>query len=175
MSDAPVIRTATPADREAIVALVGAAFGEHGRDAGEEVTIVKETWASDRYLPDLELVAEEGGVVVGHVLTALGDLAGVPLPAVAPLGVSPARQGLGIGSALMTELVARCERAGYPGVFLLGSDRYYSRFGFEAAGPLGVVYPPAGQSSPHFQVRRFPTYDRSLQGEFVYCWELAAR
>ena len=172
MNDAVAVRQAREDDRDAIVALVLAAFSTGGHDGAEEVQIVRDTWASDRHLPGLELVADDGAAVVGHVLTALGDLAGASLPAVAPLAVAPARQGAGIGSALMHELVARADREGYPALLLLGSDTYYGRFGFEAAGPLGITYAPVGPSSPHFQIRRLAAYDPSLRGEFVYCWEL---
>jgi putative acetyltransferase len=175
MSGRPPIRPALPQEREGIVALVREAFSAGGGDGAEEVQIVVDTWASARHLPGLELVAVEGGAVVGHVLTALGDLGGGALPAVAPLAVAPARQGHGIGSALMTEVLVRAERAGYPALFVLGSHEYYGRFGFEPAGPLGVTYPPAGPSSPHFQIRRLAGYDPSLRGEFLYCFELGRR
>jgi putative acetyltransferase len=175
MSGGPLIRSAVIGDRPAIASLVLEAFSDGTHDGNEEVAIVADTWACDRYLPELELVAAERGSVVGHVLTALGDLDGAAVPAVAPLAVRPGCQGRGIGSALMTEVIGGAERAGYRALFVLGSHEYYQRFGFEAAGPLGVVYPPAGPSSPHFQIRRFAAYDRSLRGEFFYCWELPRR
>jgi putative acetyltransferase len=170
-----VVRQAKVTDRDAIVRVVSAAFGEAGRDPTEEVEIVRSTWGSDRHLPELELVALDGDIVVGHVLTALGEVSGIALPAVAPLAVVPARQRSGIGSALMAEVVRRAERAGHPALLLLGSPTYYGRFGFEPAGPLGIVYPPAGAGSPAFQIRRLAEDVPSFGGEFVYCWELDGR
>jgi putative acetyltransferase len=172
MNGGVAIRPARNEDRDAIVALVLAAFSTSGHDGAEEVQIVRDTWASDRHLPGLELVADEAGAVVGHVLIALGELGSASLPAVAPLAVAPAHQGRGIGSALMTEVVTRAERQGYPALLLLGSDRFYGRFGFEAAGPLGITYAPVEPDSPHFQIRRLAAYDPALRGVFVYCWEL---
>ncbi len=172
VTDDVVIRQATTADRAAVVALVRDAFGTASHDPAGEVEIVVSTWASERRLPELELVAEADGVVVGHVLCALGDLEGTALPGVAPLAVAPASQSRGIGTALMTEVVRRAETAGYPALVLIGSDRYYRRFDFEPAGALGVVYAPVGPASPHFQIRRLAGYDLSLRGEFAYHWEL---
>ncbi|MBO0886820.1 MAG: hypothetical protein J2O38_05435, partial [Acidimicrobiales bacterium] len=60
---------------------------------------------------------------------------------------------------------------GRPLVVLLGDHRYYQRFGFEAAGPLGIVYEPAGADSPHFQVRRLNPAARTHGGRFLYCWK----
>ncbi len=128
------------------------------------------SWASGLIPIGLELVAIDQDAVVGHVLASLGDLGGEKVPGVAPLAVSPSRQRNGIGSALMFELLRRAEAAGFPLIVLLGSPGYYRRFGFEPSGPLNITYPPVGDN-PAFQARRLSSYDRSLQGEFTYCWE----
>jgi putative acetyltransferase len=91
---------------------------------------------------------------------------------VAPLSVWPDRHRQGIGTALMTELLGRAERAGTPLVVLLGSPAYYARFGFEPSGPSGISYPPVGRDDPHFQVRWLAGRDPTLRGAFRYCWEL---
>lgn len=57
---------------------------------------------------------------------------------------------------------------------LLGDPRFYGRLGFEAAGPLGLVYPPVGPDDPHFQARRLSSFGPSLRGEVRYCWEAPA-
>jgi putative acetyltransferase len=165
------IRSAMSTDRGAILGVVASAFATGGRDGTEELDIVHATWGSPARLQDLELVATSRGSVIGHVLVAHGSLSGRPVPGVAPLAVAPEHQGRGVGSALMAEVIARADAAGFPMLVLLGSDRYYARFGFEAAAPLGIVYPPVG-ASPHFQVRRLARYDPSSRGEYSYCWEL---
>lgn len=168
-----VIRTATLEDRSAILELVFAAFSSHDHDGREEVDIVTSTWKSGVTPFDLELVAVEGRVAVGHVLGAWGNLGGHRVVAVAPLAVRPSRQREGIGSALMDELVRRADEAMLPLVVLLGDPRYYGRFGFEPSGPLGISYPVVGEGNPHFQVRRLPSYDPMYRGTFTYCWEMA--
>jgi putative acetyltransferase len=167
------VRDATVADHAAIIDLVRAAFSGEGRDGTEEVDIVTATWGSQppAGVPGLELVAVVAGVVVGHVLSAFGDLAGFPVAAVAPLAVVPAHQSVGMGSALMTEILERAEAMGLPMLVLLGDPEYYGRFGFEPAAGSGVVYRPAGASNPHFLLRRLGGYDPALRGAFVYHWE----
>ena len=166
------IRTATPGDRDGILEVVEQAFSSKDHDAREELDIVLTTWRLRATVEELELVAIEDGAVVGHVMAGRGDLGGHEVVAIAPLAVTPRRQGSGIGSALMTELLGRAELAGLPLVVLLGLPAYYERFGFEASGPLGISYPPVGDGNPHFQVRRFGGYDPSYRGDFTYCWEL---
>ena len=165
------VRTAVPGDRDGILEVVRDAFSDEDRDGHEELDIVESTWALHAPPHELELVAVEDGAVVGHVLAAWGDLGGREVVAVAPLAVMPARQGAGIGSALMVELLRRAEAAKAPLVAVLGDPAYYGRFGFEPAGPLGISYPPVGEGDPHFQVRRFGGYDPSYRGDFGYCWE----
>lgn len=148
------IRTTGADDRQAVLAVVRGAFSTKGRDGEAEVDIVARTWALAAGPDHLDLVAVDDGAVVAHALGAVGDLEGTAGIAVAPLCVTPSRQGEGIGSALMTELIARAEAAGWPMVLLLGDPRFYQRFGFEPAGPLGISYRPVGRDNPHFQVRR---------------------
>jgi putative acetyltransferase len=169
------IRSAVPADHDAILTVVREAFSDGDRDGREELDIVVSTWNLAAGVPELELVAIEGGGVVGYVLAAYADLGGQVVVGVAPVAVKPSRQGGGLGSALMTELLRRAELAGLPLMALLGSPAYYGRFGFEPSGPLGITYRPIGESNPHFQVRRFASYVPSLRGDFTYCWEPTGR
>ncbi|HEY6427788.1 MAG TPA: N-acetyltransferase, partial [Acidimicrobiales bacterium] len=165
------VRTATAADHESILRLVQAAFASDDRDGREEIDIVMGCWALATAPDGLELVAIDEGLVVGHVLAARGRLDGREALAIAPLAVSPARQGEGIGTMLMQALLRRAEHAGWPFVLLLGSPDYYGRFGFESSGPCEITYVPVGAGNPHFQIRRFAGYDPSYRGRFEYCWE----
>lgn len=151
--------------------VVRAAFADDDRDGQEEVDVVTATWAMSAAPDDLALIAIEDGVIVGYVLAGTGSLGGRRAIAVAPLAVTPSRQGDGIGSALMSELLRRAENAGFPLVAVLGSPAYYRRFGFEASGPLEIWYRPVGRDDPHFQVCRLSGYEPGYRGEFTYCWE----
>ena len=165
------MRTTGSDDKQAVLAVVRGAFSTKGRDGQGEVDVVERTWVLAASPEHLDLVAVDGGAVVAHALGAVGDLEGTAALAVAPLCVTPPRQGEGMGSALMTELIARAEAVGWPMVLVLGNPRFYRRFGFEPAGPLGMHYRPVGRDNPHFQVRRLARLDASLRGEFTYCWE----
>jgi putative acetyltransferase len=74
----------------------------------------------------------------------------------------------------MNEVIRRAEESSEPLLLLLGLPRYYRRFGFEPAAPLGIDYLPAGRGNPHFLVRKLATYGPEWRGEFNYCWEMAA-
>lgn len=128
------IRTATPRDRDAIRAVEEHAFGQKA-EAGLVDALV------DNGDVVLELVAEEEGAVVGHVLFSrlFVENAGKSHPAVAlaPLAVEPALQGSGIGGALVREAHIRLKAAGETLAIVLGDPDYYGRFGYENARANG--------------------------------------
>jgi putative acetyltransferase len=171
MTKSSSIRQTRRTDRDAIVGVVRGAFSGADRNAWEEVDIVLNTWSLKADVLGLDLVAIEDDQVVGHVLGAYGGLDGRRIVGVAPLAVVPHRQGEGIGSLLMNRLLRQAEAIGEPLVVLLGLPGYYSRFGFEPAGPLGIDCPSVGSGNPHFLIRKLERYSPDCRGEFRYCWE----
>jgi putative acetyltransferase len=166
------VRPTATEDRPQVLDLVRSAFSDESRDGHEEVDIVMNTWTLGEAVRPIDLVAVGNDAVVGHVLGARGRLGERDVIGIAPLAVVPSHQGRGIGTTLMEEFLARADDEQWPMAVLLGSPAYYARFGFEPSAPLGITYPPVGEGSPHFQVRRLTSYDTSWRGTFTYCWEL---
>jgi putative acetyltransferase len=167
------VRPSEPSDEAAILAVVRDAFGAGGRDPSEEVDIVRETWSRRSRPERLELVADEGGIIVGHILAAMGDLDGNEVPGIAPLGVVTGRQSDGVGSTLMAHLLDEASARGWSLLLLLGDPGYYGRFGFTPASALGISYGPAGVGNPHFMAHCSRAATEVIpRGEFRYCWEL---
>jgi putative acetyltransferase len=130
------VRAATPADVAAIRAVEAAAFG---RD--DEADLVEALRADGAVLA--ELVFEDGGGVVGHILfSALRTDPPKAVAALAPVAVSPQAQGRGAGSALCRAGIETCRQLGQDAVLVLGEPAYYARFGFsaEAARTVRTVY-----------------------------------
>ncbi|MBZ9677852.1 GNAT family N-acetyltransferase [Mesorhizobium sp. ES1-1] len=124
------IRAATPRDREAIRLVEEHAFGQQA-EAGLVDALVT---GGDAVA---ELVAEEEGQVVGHILFSRlfvqgkgGKFAAVAL---APLAVEPSFHGSGIGGALIREAHIRLRDAGETLSVVLGDPAYYGRFGYTHA------------------------------------------
>lgn len=88
----------------------------------------------------ISLVAEVDGNVVGHILFSpvrthpLTPERGLGL---APLAVHPTYQSKGIGSQLIRHGLNLCKELNIDYVVILGSPKYYSRFGFEKASVKG--------------------------------------
>jgi predicted N-acetyltransferase YhbS len=167
------VRPSEPHDEAAILTVVRDAFGADARDPAEEVRIVRDTWSRRTGHRRLELVADEAGALVGHVLAATGEVDGHEVPGIAPLGVVTHRQRDGIGSALMAHLLDEASARGWSLLLLLGDPVYYGRFGFVPASNLGIHYGPVGVGSPHFLAHCSRATTAAVpQGEFRYCWEL---
>lgn len=130
------IRTATPRDREAIRKVEEHAFGRRA-----EAALVDALVAADEAV--IELVAEDQGKVVGHILFSRIRVRNGPreFPAVAlaPLAVEPSFHRMGIGGSLIRAGHLRLEQAGEALSVVLGDPAYYGRFGYSHACAAGFT------------------------------------
>ncbi len=89
----------------------------------------------------VSLVAVQDEEVLGHILfspvttSPPSEAKGIGL---APVAVHPDAQSQGIGSQLIREGLRRCNELGYDYCVVLGSPKYYPRFGFEKASPYRI-------------------------------------
>lgn len=163
-----MIRTEHKGDIESVHQLLLRAFG------GQHEKILMERLRKDPEIdPELSIVAEDDGIVIGHIMfspATLNDGGTLhKVAALGPLAVLPEYQRRGVGRQLITEGKKRCGAHGYPLVFLFGHKDYYPRFGFVQARAHG------------FEIRQFTVPDEvfmvaelqqgaleSMQGEFRF-------
>lgn len=125
-----IIRDELPADSEAIAAVTRAAFADHPHSQQTEQFIVDALRRAGALT--VSLVAEEDGGVVGHVAfspVVIGD-GSAGWYGLGPVSVLPARQGQGIGQALVRQGLARLRALAAGGCVLVGEPAFYGRFGF---------------------------------------------
>jgi putative acetyltransferase len=156
------VRPEAAADVEAVRAVHDAAFAQ-----AAEGKLVDALRGGSWWHPSLSLVAELDGEIVGHVLLTDVTLAGRPVFALGPIGVLPAHQRSGVGSALMTAAMDAAAATDRGLITLLGDPAYYTRFGFTPASDVGVV-DPWGAPPGYFMVLRLPAYSRELVGTPEY-------
>jgi putative acetyltransferase len=137
-----MIRYAKPADHAAIATVVEAAFG-----TSDEVALVARLRADGDVL--FELVADEAGSVVGHILfSRLWADRDALFAALAPVAVRPDLQRSGLGKALVRAGLESAREFGAHGVIVLGHPAYYPKFGFSAEAAARIAAPYA--DSPSF-------------------------
>lgn len=170
-----IIRRERPDDVPAIRAVTAAAFAAAPHSAPPvepdgapgEATLVGWLREDPGWVPELSMVAEVEGQVVGHVVCTRGRLAGSPVLGLGPLSVDPAHQHSGVGSALVHAVLGAADALDEPLVVLLGDPAYYSRFGFRPASEVGIAAPEPAWGDL-FQVRTLAAYDPALTGTFTY-------
>ena len=162
-----VIRTERDADHPMIAEVVRAAFVGH---PDEVVAFVERIRASEQFILELALVAEDSSGVIAHVMLSWVGVEGGSRPQIlnlTPMSVRPDRQRRGIGTQLIRDVLARAEAAAEPAVMVEGIPAYYPRFGFERASALGFV-PPYPMLDDAFMLKRLPGYSPDLAGRIVY-------
>ena len=116
--------------------------------------------------PEISLVCEENGTVVGHVMLSRMEMGEHRPLQLSPLSVAPGRQNRGIGSALTREALRLAEEADEPLVLVLGHPTYYPRFGFEPAAALGLEAP--GDFGTAWMAVRLSAYDPAVRGRVSF-------
>lgn len=160
-----LIRNETTTDIQAISELHYSAFKGHPQhEPGAEPT---EHLLVDRLREAgvlvLSLVAEDDGAVAGHVAmspASIGETGGWFL--LGPVGVLPARQGEGIGSALIREALELMQTRNAAGIVLVGDPAYYARFGFRSHDALTY------QGVPQQYVLALPFDQSTPSGELTH-------
>ncbi len=161
-----MIRLAQAGDSQAILEVRREAFG--GADVPRLVGELRER--ADLYVPELSFVAEEDGEVVGHVMNTWNRLEETDerLLQLSPLGVLPAHQRRGHGSALVQTSLDAVRAIGEPLLLVEGAPTYYGRFGFVRADELGLLPPPEARYDWAFQVAVLEPQAELPQGQVVY-------
>ncbi|MBD2613217.1 N-acetyltransferase [Nostoc punctiforme FACHB-252] len=159
------IRAETLTDYPAIAQVNTLAFAQDN-----EAKLVERIRHSDRYIPELSLVAEIEGMVVGHILFSYIDLAKeqtLQVLGLAPLAIRPEFQRQGIGSALIKAGLEIAETKKEAIVIVLGHPEFYTRFGFQTSVLYGIESPfPVPEE--FFMVKPLQNYQEKYKGKVVY-------
>jgi putative acetyltransferase len=165
------VRQARPDDFDAVRRVDTEAFARPGLSGTRppEVALVDELRASPAFIPEFSLVADNGHLVVGHVIATRATVGPDASPALGlgPLGVLPSHQRQGVGVSLMEAIISVAEARNEPMIVLLGDPAYYHRFGFELCSDFGID-PPDPSWASHFQIRPGRAYDPGVRGLFSY-------
>ena len=164
------IRRETPADYEAVYALIQEAFASAEHRNGTEQDLAAALRKGGAFVPELSLVAEEASRPVGHVLFSKGRVGGETVLVLAPLSVLPEFQRRGVGTALVLEGHRIAAELGYGYSVVLGSETYYPRMGYVPAAQLGIRA-PEGIPSANLMAVRLREDAPPLDGLIIYAPE----
>jgi len=139
------IRQENSYDHTQVFNVIEKAFKEEEYSDNNEQFLVERLRKSDAYIPELSMVAEINGKIVGHILltklkikNGMKEFSSLTL---APVSVLPEYQGIGIGAKLILESHKKAKELGHTSVILLGHEKYYPRFGYKHADSFGIKLP----------------------------------
>lgn len=140
-----IVRLEQPHDRDVSLDVERKAF--ESESEADIVRAVRDEGGS------FALVADDDGVIVGHVQLSVVRVGADAVAGLGPIGVLPSRQRSGIGRALIQAACAESASRGLPAVVLLGDPDFYPRFGFRPAAEFGLRNPFAGDDSHGFVIQ----------------------
>lgn len=139
-----VIRQEMPSDYEEIYQLVKTSFGTIADDDGTTPDYLNNLRDKDVFVPELSLVAEDGGALVGQIVlykiiiaTPKGPLTELLL---SPICVHPDHFRRGIARAMVDEALRIAAHMSYRAVFLCGDPEIYGRLGFAPTYDYGIFH-----------------------------------
>jgi predicted N-acetyltransferase YhbS/uncharacterized protein YdhG (YjbR/CyaY superfamily) len=159
------LRRERAADRDRVERITYRAFLTAPHAGGDEALLARKLRSRDAFVPELDLVAELDGGVVGNIMYTKSRVVGEGgewgTLTFGPVSVLPKHQRRGIGSALINETLVIAGRMGFRAVLIFGHDGYYPRFGFRDAAEYGISTED-GKNFPAFMA--LPLYDGALEG-----------
>lgn len=161
------IRQETINDQQAVYALVSEAFATAEHADGNEQDIVNALRKGDAFIPELSLVAEMDGQLVGHILFTRAKVNQDEVLVLAPLSVKPEYQRQGVGKALIAEGHRIAKQLGYAYSLVLGSETYYPQMGYLPAQQLGIEV-PEGIPQENFMAIQLQENAKSIRGAVTY-------
>lgn len=138
-----IVRPITEADYSTVYNLIKTAFETAEHRDGDEQDFAVNLRNGENYIPGLDLVAEQDGKLIGHIMftntyVTTPDGSKYNTLLVAPLSVLIECRSMGVGSALMKEGFRIAGLMGYQSAFLIGDPNYYQRFGFKLSHTYGI-------------------------------------
>ena len=159
-SDDMIIRRETPADYDAVEHLTREAFWNVYRPGCTEHYVVHVLRKDPAFVPELDLVMEWNGQLIGHVMYMRAKITAddgreLPVMTFGPISIHPDFQRRGLGKRLLDESMERARELGAGALCIEGNIAFYGKSGFVVAGTRGIRYhgEPEQEMVPYFLLK----------------------
>ena len=172
--DRIIIRRETPADYTAVEHLTREAFWNVYRPGCLEHFVVHVLRRDPDFVPELDLVLEREGEIIGHVLYMRAKIVAddgreIPVMTFGPISIRPDLQRQGLGKYLLDYSMERAEELGVGALCIEGNIDFYSKSGFVVAGTKCIRYhgEPEQEMVPYALLRELrPGFLRGVTGVY---------
>lgn len=159
-SDDIIIRRETPSDYDAVEHLTREAFWNVYRPGCTEHYVVHVLRKDPAFVPELDLVMERNGQLIGHVMYMRAKITAddgreLPVMTFGPISIHPDFQRRGLGKRLLDESMERARELGAGALCIEGNIAFYGKSGFVVAGTKGIRYhgEPEQEMVPYFLMK----------------------
>jgi len=141
------IRKEEPCDMPFVFDLIQLAFENEQHSDHQEQILVDSLRRSPEFIPELSIIAESEGKIVGYLLLTKIQIVNHENQqiqnslALAPVAVLPQFQGKGVGSKLILYSHQIAKELGFRSIILLGHADYYPKFGYVPASVYAIKLP----------------------------------
>ena len=151
-----IIRREMPTDYAAVEELTREAFWNVYRPGCLEHYVVHVLRQDPDFVPELDLVMERDGQLIGHVLYMRAKIVAddgreIPMMTFGPISIRPDLQRQGLGKYLLDYSMEQAGKLGAGALCIEGNIDFYGKSGFVVAGTRGIRYhgEPEQESIPY--------------------------
>ena len=112
------------------------------------------------FVPELDLVMEKDGLLMGHVMYARSailadDGSAIPIMTFGPISIAPEFKRQGYGLKLLLHSMELAQKMGAHALAITGNIDFYGEAGFVVASTVGIHYyaEPRTEEVPYFLIR----------------------
>ncbi|MDO5773046.1 MAG: N-acetyltransferase [Spirochaetales bacterium] len=138
-------RNETPADYRAVENLTREAFWNVYKPGCDEHFVLHNFRTRSDFVPELDIIMEENGVLVGHVMFARAEIKlnngkNLPIMTFGPISIAPDFKRKGYGTVLLRHAMEKAKEIGCGALAITGNIGFYGKSGFIVAKTKGVLY-----------------------------------
>lgn len=139
------IRTETESDDRAVENLTREAFWNVYRPGCMEHYVLHCFRTDPAFVPELDLVMELDGTLIGHIMYARSEIAcsdgrALPIMTFGPISLAPEYKRQGYGKCLLDYSMEKAKEMGAGALAITGNILFYGKSGFVPAKSKGIRY-----------------------------------
>ncbi|MDE6618738.1 MAG: N-acetyltransferase [Clostridiales bacterium] len=172
-----IIRNIKKEDLYEVECVAKKAFWNLNMPGCDEHYTIHRLWKNDAYIPELSMLAENDGKIIGAILYAKATIqtSSTELETLtfAPLCVDPCFQKQGIGKHLLKKSMEKARTLGFGSILIYGVPTYYPKYGFGTADKFGIQTPNGTNFDAFMGIELIKGSLSGVNGKFyepsVYC------
>lgn len=139
------IRPETESDDRAVENLTREAFWNVYRPGCMEHYVLHCFRTDPAFVPELDLVMEQDGTLIGHIMYARSEIAcsdgrALPIMTFGPISIAPEYKRQGYGKCLLDYSMEKAKEMGAGALAITGNILFYGKSGFVPAKSKGIRY-----------------------------------